>query len=83
MYNERIPMKTAAITLSGSSVLVDAEGLEVTLFADGGDVLIKKHTTDADSDAFKLPDGSRITLGGDFVIGGTGATARLLYCKTL
>lgn len=84
MITERIPVKTKGLTLSASSpVTVDAEGLEVTVCASDADVFLKADAGTSDADAYILKSGSSITLSGRFVLKGTSANVRLLYCKLL
>ncbi len=82
-YCERIPVKTKKITLSGEDVKIDCEGLEVSVYADGADVYLKSSAETADEDAYLIKSGNSITLCGSFVVSGTNAKARLLYCKVI
>ena len=80
---ERIPVKTKVLALTGAGTEVDCEGLEVTVYADGGDVCLKTVKSVSDSDAFVIANGSCLTLGGRFVLSGTSGKARLLFCRLL
>ena len=82
-YCERIPVKTKKIALSGENVIIDCEGLEVSVYADGGDIYLKSNAQTADEDAYLIKSADSITLCGSFVLNGTNAKARLLYCKVI
>ena len=83
MYNERIPVKTGSLSLSGEAVGVEAEGLEVTVYAKSADVLIKTDKNVSDDDAFILASGTCVTLGGHFFLKAEEPDVRLLYWKRL
>ena len=83
MYYERIPVKTAAVTLAGKAVKVDTSGLEATVFAKKSDVFIKANESVSDAQAFVLAAGSSVSLGGTFFLKAEEADVRLLFCKLL
>lgn len=82
-FCERIPVKTKAVSLSGGAVAVDAEGLEVTVYAKDTDVYLKTAAAVSDAEAFVIPQGSLLTLDGGFVLSAASGEARLLYCRLL
>lgn len=82
-YCERIPVKTKKITLSGENVKIDCEGLEVTVYAESGDIYLKSTQVTPDEEAFIIKSGSAITLCGSFILSSAQAVARLLYCKVI
>ncbi len=82
-YCEKIPVKTRRIVLSGVPERVDCEGLEVTVLAKGSDVYLKADETVSNENAFIIENGKTVTLCGSFVLSGTSAEARLLYCKVI
>ena len=57
-YCERIPVKTKKINLSGENVKIDCEGLEVTVYAESGDVYLKSTQVTPDEEAFIIKSGS-------------------------
>lgn len=83
MYYERIPVKTAAITLAGKAVKVDTAGLEATVLAKDANVFIKANESVSDSDAFVLASGTSVRLCGTFFVKAEEADVRLLFCKLL
>ncbi len=82
-YCERIPAKTQTVTLDGKNVKIDTEGLEATVAAADGTVYIKAAEECADTDAFALEKGERISLNGCFYLSGSGATATVLFCRII
>ena len=82
-YCERIPVKTRKVTLSGTAEKIECEGLEVTVFAESGDVYIKANAETPDSESYILKTGTSITLCGAFVLNASTSSARLLYCKVI
>lgn len=82
-YCERIPVKTRKVSLSGTAEKIDCEGLEVTVFADGGDIYVKANSETPDDNAYILKSGTSITLCGQFVLSANNVSARLLYCKVI
>ncbi len=83
MYYERIPVKTAAITLAGKAVKVDTAGLEATVLAKDANVFIKANESVSDADAFVLASGTSVRLCGTFFVKAEEADVRLLFCKLL
>lgn len=84
MITERIPVKTKGLAVSSTPVTVDAEGLEVTVYASDADVLLKADAGTTDANAYILKNGGSITLSGRFVLkAASAANVRLLYCKLL
>ena len=81
---ERIPVKTACVSLtSGKAEVIDCEGLQVTMLAQDGDIYIKVSESTPDDSAYVLKSADSITLCGRFVISGSNAKARLLFCSII
>ena len=74
-YCERIPAKTQTVTLDGKNVKIDTEGLEATVAAADGTVYIKAAEECADTDAFALEKGERISYVDETIVSSKAETA--------